>query len=386
MVAFFLLSLANLCFSQSDTAAKKYQVAVFTPLYLDSAFDQNNDYRYGKNFPRFFNPGLEFYEGIQLAIDSLQKEGVALDVHIYDTRSSKSPVFSVINSVQFSDIDLMIGHVNANEAKILADAAAVRNIPFINATYPNDAGITNNPNFILLNSTLFTHCTAMYKFLQKNFALAPIVLFRKKGQQEDRLKNYFETIGKSTASVPLKIKYVTLEDEFTGEDLKSNLDANTTNICIAGSLDINFGERLTQQLSALYEAFPAIIFAMPTWWDVANFTKPEYKSVEVYFSTPFYLPPTNKLASAILQDYKTRFYSRPTDMVFRGYETLYHFAHLLTTHGKNFGSSLSDKAFKLFTDFDIQPSLDPKTMTLNYFENKKIYFIKKVDGVVTAVY
>jgi hypothetical protein len=42
--------------------------------------------------------------------------------------------------------------------------------------------------------------------------------------------------------------------------------------------------------------------------------------------------------------------------------------------------------YKIFTDFDIQPVLNPKTTTLDYFENKKIYFIKKVNGAEIAVY
>ena len=41
----------------------KQKIAVFVPLYLDSAFDAYNTYRYDKNFPKFINPGLEFYEG-----------------------------------------------------------------------------------------------------------------------------------------------------------------------------------------------------------------------------------------------------------------------------------------------------------------------------------
>src|SRR5688572_7219763 len=73
---------------QSDTLDKRYQVAIFSPLYLDSAFDTGLNYRYGKEFPKFINPGLEFYEGIQLAIDSLRQENVELDVHVYDTRSA----------------------------------------------------------------------------------------------------------------------------------------------------------------------------------------------------------------------------------------------------------------------------------------------------------
>src|SRR6186997_250873 len=80
----FCFSLTNL-FAQSTSAKQK--IAVFVPLYLDSAFDAYNTYRYDKNFPKFINPGLEFYEGVQFAIDSLTKEKVPLEIFVYDTRS-----------------------------------------------------------------------------------------------------------------------------------------------------------------------------------------------------------------------------------------------------------------------------------------------------------
>src|ERR1700749_929040 len=59
---------------KTDSAAGLPQGAVFIPLYLDSAYDGNNNYRYDKTFPKFINPGLEFYEGVKLALDSLQQE------------------------------------------------------------------------------------------------------------------------------------------------------------------------------------------------------------------------------------------------------------------------------------------------------------------------
>src|SRR4051812_9820934 len=65
-----------------DSANLRHKVAIFVPLYLDSAFDASNSYRYDKSFPKFINPGLEFYEGVQLALDSLEKEDARLEVHI----------------------------------------------------------------------------------------------------------------------------------------------------------------------------------------------------------------------------------------------------------------------------------------------------------------
>jgi hypothetical protein len=45
---------------------KQHQVAIFVPLYLDSAFDATDTYRYGKTFPRQSISGLEFYIGAAL--------------------------------------------------------------------------------------------------------------------------------------------------------------------------------------------------------------------------------------------------------------------------------------------------------------------------------
>lgn len=369
-----------------DSPAVRYQVAIFTPLYLDSAFDQNSAYRYGKGFPKYINAGLEFYEGAELAIDSLNTEGVGLDVFIYDSRSSTSGVNEIIKSPQFDSIDLVIGQVNASEAKRLANAVAKRNIPFINANYPNDAGVTNNPNYVVLNSTLLTHCTGIYRFIQKKYPLASVVVFRKKGEQEDRLQSYFESISKNTSSVPLKIKYVVLDELFSPDDLKQYLTEDGTTACIAGSLDVAFGQLLTSSLSSLYSNYPTVLFGMPTWWDVTDFSKPEFKGVEVFYTTPFYHSDSNDVVEKIVSDYKSRFYSRPTDAFFLGFETVYHFAHLLMVNGKNLGSSLSDKRYRVFTEFDIQPVINPKTNTLDYFENKKLYFVKKVNGAEIAVY
>ena len=385
LVAQTLVGRAQVDTVHVDTSGR-YQVAIFTPLYLDSAYDATTgDYRYDKNFPKFINPGLEFYEGVQLALDSLQKEHAPLDVQIYDTRSTRQSLSQILESPAFQGTELIIGHVMNGEMQQLAAAAARRNIPFINANLPNDGGITNNPDLVILNSTLRTHCEGMYKFLQRNYPLKPIVFFRKKGTQEDRLKNYFTDIDKTTAGVPLKIKYITLDDNFDATALTSYLDSLTQTICIAGSLDDNFGNHFCEMLSSLNKTYRTTILGMPTW-DNIDFSRPEFSGEEIIYSTPFYINPADSLVKEIQQNYKTRFYSRPSDMVFRGYECTYRFVKLLLLNGKALSGSIGEKKYKVFNDFDIEPVLNRTTMTLDYFENRKLYFIKKVDGNVTAVY
>src|SRR5689334_14937002 len=86
-IAYCLLSIASS--AQTDSVKIKHKIAIFAPLYIDSAFGPAEEYRYAKNvLPKFINPGLEFYEGAQLALDSLSKEGKEMEVYVYDTRSA----------------------------------------------------------------------------------------------------------------------------------------------------------------------------------------------------------------------------------------------------------------------------------------------------------
>ena len=89
---FFILGAPLLIVAQRDSVRAVRQIALFVPLYLDSAFDESGSYRFDNSFPKFLNPGIEFFEGAQLAMDSLKKDGVNLELTVYDTRSNQKPL------------------------------------------------------------------------------------------------------------------------------------------------------------------------------------------------------------------------------------------------------------------------------------------------------
>jgi hypothetical protein len=374
--------------THAQTETPKHRIAIFAPLYLDSAFNEMGEYRFSRNnFPKYINPGLEFYEGAQLALDSMNKEYAQLEVYIYDTRSAKESLAEQLNKPEIDSVELIIAHSSTLEVKQFADAGLKRNIPVINANLPNDGGETANPFLVLLNPTLRTQCEGIYRHIQKYYSLNPIIVFRKKGQLEDRIKTYFDEYSSSTAAVPLKLKYVDLTDNFTVNNLRPHLDTLNQTICIAGSLDENFGKRLTQQLVTLKkEKYQSAVIGMPTWDNIKDFKKPEYKGIEIIYSNPFYNAKTDKVSQSIVNYFNKEMYARPSDMVFRGYEVTWKYARLLMEFGKDLASNLSNKKHKLFTDFDVQPVLNKQTMTLEYFENKKLYFLKWQDGMLKSVY
>ena len=370
-----------------DTVVNKHKIAIFAPLYLDSAYDNFNTYRYDKVFPKFINPGLEFYEGVQLALDSLNKEGAELEVFIFDTRSATESISQQLARPELADVDLIIAHATVQENRMFADAAKTRQIPYVNPNLPNDGGITNNPYFVLLNSTLKTHVEGIYRHLQRYYATSSIVVFRKNGQMEDMIRAYLDDFGKNTMSVPLKLKYVDLPDSFTVRQLTAHLDSNRHSVIVAGTLDDQFTRRLALHMATVSKAYGNTILGMPTFEIVSrDFGKPEFKGPEYVYSTPFYNPRTDKVSESIMNYFTTKMYARPSDMVMRGYEATWRFSNLLMRYKQDLTSNLTRKEFNVFREFDIQPVINKQSSTLDYFENKKLYFIKWKDGVITSVY
>ena len=362
----------------------KQKIAIFAPLYLDSAFDATNSYRYDKAFPKFLNPGLEFYEGVQLALDSLNKEHTPLEVFVFDTRSSKTLLPEQLNALD--SVNLIIAHANAQENWVLASEARIRKVPYINVNLPNDGGVTDNPYFVMLNPSLRTHVEGIYRYIQKYYSTTPIIVLRKKGKMEDDIKNYIEDFSKSTASVPLQLKYVDLIDSFTVKQFLPLLDSNKQNTFFAASLDEAFNRRLIMQMALAGKSYKTSIIGMPTLDNLEkDLTKPEYKGPEIIYGQPFYNAKTDKISTGISQYFATKMYARPSDMVFRGYEVMWKYSKLLTQFTSDLSSNITNKTNKVFTDFDVQPVLNKQNMSMEYFENKKLYFIKWHDGLIKAV-
>lgn len=389
MKSILLLPLLLLCIGEAhaqNTSNQTRHIAVLTPFYLDSAFDASGQFRFGKTLPSYLNPGMETYLGIQLAIDSLQKTGVAINVHIYDTKSATQSVENLIRNDSLNQMSFIVGYFNLNESAMIAKFAAAREIPTFNINLPNDAGINKNEYYSILNPTLNTHCNGLYQFLLKNYNKNPILYFRKKGMMEDKLQQYFKEAAVRSSSTPLKFRTVMLEDSLSTEQLKLFLDSTKNTVCIIGSLESTFSLQLCKQLATLRANYNSTIVGMPTW-EQFDFTKPAYKGAEIIYSTASYIRPDNKLAQQITQQFKEKYFMKTSDLSFRALEVFLFLTRSSEVQtGKALMLSLLSNQSSLWGSIDLRPVIQKESGAIEYFENKKLYYIRKNDGVIKAVY
>ncbi len=383
ILIFFTSCLFTKAFA-ADTTQAPVRIAVLMPLYLDSAFAGNTYNLSNTKIPQYFLSGLEFYNGVMMAIDSLQKENTNIEVWIYDTHKQGQTIQQLTAEMQPLNFSMMIAvFSSAAEQKAISDFSAMNSIPVISATYPTDAYLNYNPFFIMLNPTWKTHVNAIYKYLSKNYKNQQIIFCTKSGTLENKIAEEFKLLN---TNHNLNFSNIILNDNFPDEDVLKHLDSTRQNIILCGSLNENFGRALIKALNDNGDTYHTVITGMPTWNGMAGTTGSSSDKIQIIMSTPFEYLQSTDLLNDISNEYKSVYYAKPGDMMFKGYGMMYHFTKLLLKHPDDFINNISDSSYKVFNDYNIEPvRLSNTSFVPDYLENKKIYFIKTMNGQVQSV-
>ena len=367
-----------------SNALKTYRVGIFSPLFLDSVFSDNG-YKYGKNFPKFTQQGLDFVQGAQIALDSMPLPNGNIRASIYDSKAEEQTVSWLIENHKLDSLDLVIGAVKDAEFLQLAAFAKKKNIPFISATLPNDGGVTSNPFLVIVNSTLRAHCENIYSYLLQNHGTDNIILCRKKGSQEDKIVEYFRSINQPDGKALLNIKTVNIDGDFS--ILKSKLDSTKKNVIIGASLSEDFANELVSTAYGLKKSYPSEIVGMPNWDVFADLRKVTYKDFPVLYTTPYINTKSDSYSKRIQACYLKKYKGVPSDMTYKGFEAVFVFARLITRYPDDFMSHLNDYSYKVFSEYNFKPVfVNKKSGMPDYFENKHLYFMRIMNGKVTRAW
>ena len=365
-----------------DTTRQPVRIAVLLPLNLDSAFTGYEYKLTNTKIPQYFLSGLEFYNGVMLAVDSLQKENANIEVWIYDTHKANQSLQQLTGIMQPLNFSLIIASIsNSAEQRIISAFSAKNSIPVISATFPNDVYLENNPFFMMVNPTWQTHISAVYDYLVKNYRGRKITLFTRKGSMEDRV---LEELQKLNAKRAINFSTVVLSDNFSDNEVLSHLDSTTQNIMVCGSLYERFGQGLIKTLNTNGETYSSVIVGMPTWIGMSGIEGSNSDKIQIVITTPYNYLRGGAFLDSISNKYKALYYSRPSDMVYKGYGMMYHFTKLLLQYPDAFINKSSDAAYTVANAYDFKPiRLSQTSFIPDYLENKKLYYIKIINGRIT---
>jgi hypothetical protein len=186
----------------------------------------------------------------------------------------------------------------------------------------------------------------------------------------------------------LQIETLNMDDNVTAAFLRSRLDSNSKTVIVGGSLDETFAGNLAKACYDLHKTYPISLIGMPNWDNFsALYSKKNMAGFPIYFTTPFYTEKYDPFSRSLATAYYRKYKSKPSDMAYKGFESVYLFTKLLTKNPSNFMAHISDKDQKVFCEYNFKPvKLNDKARVPDYFENKHLYLIKILNGSISKAW
>ena len=380
-IVLFLFAGIQTLYAQATTLQKTYRVAIFAPLYLDSAFT-GYKLRSEKTLPYFTIGGVDFVQGAEIALDTLSVNNHRVEAYIYDSKSFTKPILWLIQNKKLDNIDLIIGSVKEPEYNLLAKFAVQRKIPFVSATYPNDGRIRQNPFLMIANSTLKTHCEGIFNYIVQKHGTDNIYLVKKKN--DNRIDNYFKEINFVDGKPLLKIKTIMLDSSISSAGLRYLVDTTKTMVIIGASLDETFATKLADACYPIQKTNSLIFMGMPNWDGFRNWYKKDaYTDFPIHYTTPHYDEKVNAFSTYLEDKYFELYRIKPSDMATKGFESAYYFTSILINHPDSFMNYINDSTYAPLHNFIFRPVYhNSQVATPDYYENKHLFIMQILNGEI----
>ncbi len=352
-----------------------YRVDVLLPLGLNSLV-QNGKPVYKKT-PDHAMPAVNFYEGMSIAAQTLQGKNLKLELYVHDINDPTDNIAQLTTSKKLDSSNLIIGFLQSNDIRAVAGYAKKHKVNFVSALSPSDADTKDNPYFILLQPTLKTHMNQLIAYADKKYGKNPKYIFhnnKTSGEKEAYTQLREALIDEKDLSIVDCSKF-----KLSVDTLSKIFDSNKVNVVFVSSLDIGNTEQILHMLAAMPRTYQFQIFGMPSWKSLRGLTQGAYMGLSIHYTTPFFFDPTTGAGRYITTQYSSTYGGNLSEMVYRGYESLYWLSNLLEQHGTVFNNDITDVSAAPFTRYSIQPAWSKENDFL-YLENNKLYILHYQNG------
>lgn len=347
------------------TIKSRYRIDVLVQMYLDDLVKGGN-VTYKDRIPDKAKPGMAFYQGINMAADSLKKAGFKIDIYIHDIASAAEASNELVAKGILDSSDLIIGAVPVTDIPVLADLAGSKHINFVSTLCAVDGNVKNNAYFTMLQPSLKAHCEWIANTVVNRSAGKNILLLYRKTVEADSLA--WKDIVNTDTFHKAEIQKISCKTLPTPEKLAAHIDTGKTNIVVMPILDNVYTDSILKLLATTFPSTHFDVYGMPTWNVMSAAKKKAMSNVSIYLTVPFRCNPASPTAKYIARTFKKDYGGKPTEMVYRGYETMFWYANLLKQYGTIFNEHYADNAFAPFTNFEVKPQWD-KDGNLLYNEN-----------------
>ncbi|WP_209319856.1 LysM peptidoglycan-binding domain-containing protein [Ancylomarina longa] len=340
-------------------AQNKIRIGLFLPLYLETNDTINQIRTYKDTIPVVLErePRLiysksrnfiRFYQGVLAAIDSIEKEGISVDLHVFDTERSVERVQQIISRITYTDFDYFIGPVYQNTFSPVAKLAQQKGIPIISPLSSQNQELKTNPFVFQLNTSVESVCDKMSDYVCDDFDMKNIIVVHPERYKhlkeykvvEDVERNLFES-GKYWLNDQISYKKISFE-EYGLYGIERILCDSCENVIILPINNQPLVENIITNLNVLSQRF-AIRLVGFSKWQRFNSLDPEllYHLNFTMFS-PYFVDYKSSWVNSFITNYRDKYLCEPNDFSYSGYDICTYFSKGISKFGKDFMEHIND--------------------------------------------
>jgi len=386
---------------QNDTQKKEqtrnirkksiYNVAVVLPF-------MTNTYG-GKEIPAQSVRAVEFYEGVEIAFDSLRNEGVNLKVSVYDSKKDSAGIAEVIENMNGTEWDFIIGPAHTEVLAQLAVFAKDKEVPLVSPFNTNPEICEDNHYFIQVNPSYEIVANYIVAIMTKVKPSNPG--FRRykyliMGTSEDSLKmeeiQKAYSLNKNTDTEVLP-KLVTNEGIQAGTIMKY-MDRGALNvIVIANDKNEQFIYSCLREISTMYNkiekssSYQILVVGEPSWKYLERMNFEYYDNLRLHIPDYFFVDKEADKNKIFEAEFRKRYGIAPREFAYTGFDIMLYFGRLLKKYGTAFPDYFeNENRAGRHTSFNFMPVIKDKKMIdgekdaepkrIERFENNYLHIIK----------
>ena len=319
---------------------------------------------------RLLNITTDFYFGALLALDSLKKEGLSVQMKVFDTENNKQVSRRISDQVELQEFDAVIGPLFLANVKPVSDNLKYGKPLIISPISTKDHSYIDNKKLVQERASLANQTEEMMDFIKANYENQDLIVIKNESQRSQ--EQYDRIIADLRALNPEKeVKTLEPKDGYINPDefrvFRDTLERNIVNWFFITDNDPAYLGDVFNNLGVFPEADSLVVFGFEK---DRNFEKIDNNFLaRVHFHYPSntfidYNSPAYKNFEAM---YRRKYYGRPSSFAVEGFDVTYDLLQRLANSPEIIDQGVSER---IGTKYDFIEN------TSGGIINKGIYIIK----------
>lgn len=315
-----------------------------------------------------------FYNGFMLAVDSLKKQGVNMDITICDSGRKEEKLDSLFRENSLKQSNLLFCPQLEIYDKKASDFAKKQGIRLV---MTRSDEVRNNPYLYVTNTDSDVMNADVADHFIRSFARANIIILDMKDGSARTRRGELTTHLKSLMDEN-RISYRFLTLEAGEEQIAAALSSSKQNVIVPNSANsalMKTALKKWQQFLNGHPQYRITFLGHQEWLREAQEMKAAFYALDMHLYSKWWFNPNNAASKSLAANYQKWFNSKlPTTMPSVptiGFDTAYYFIKGLATYGTGLEQNLKQmdiKPYQNFTDFE-------RVSNWGGFMNRKIAFI-----------